>query len=354
MEVRPISYVCRMLISTKAETERIRLPDIDFLRSLAIVIMIYANSFPYAADFEPPGILRILMSLAAPLFIFLSGFTSTLEHSQPKTNITTAGALVLSACFIDIVIWEIIPLYTFDVLYCIAATLFFNGIVRYTHQRQIALIVFTLISYSALHYAFPYSNEITELTLDEADSINIPIAIQQATITGWFPLFPWMAFGFLGRLYGKNLDKIDPILHKFRSTLLICLPLAVLMGYRDSQIPMRMGYIEVFYPPSVFYLLLAFLWIAVLLSYKNRITKLKPSNFFLTLGKSSLLIYMIHAAVNHHFIEPKNIRLNFAGYSILIALLLLLFHFIATLHQLFKQHKYYRSCPIIIRKIFGI
>jgi uncharacterized membrane protein len=343
-----------MLISTKAETERIRLPDIDFLRSLAIIIMIYANSFPYAADFEPPRILRILMSLAAPLFIFLSGFTSTLKHSQPKTNISTAGTLALSACFLDLVIWEIIPLYTFDVLYCIATTLFINSIVKYTNQRQIVLIVFTLILYPALHHSFSYSNEITELTLDETDSISIPIAIKQATITGWFPLFPWMAFGFLGRLYGMNREKIDPILYKVRPVLLICLPLAVLLGYRDSLSPMRMGYIEVFYPPSVFYLLLAFLWIAVLLSFKNRVAQLKPSNFFLTIGKSSLLIYMIHAAINHHIIEPGNIRLNFAEYSILIALLLLLFHFIATSHQLFKKHKYYRSCPIFIRKIFGI
>jgi len=343
-----------MLISSKAETERVRLPDIDFLRSLAIVIMIFANSFPYAADFEPPGVLRLLMSLAAPLFIFLSGFTSTLEHSQPKSNITTAGALVLSACFIDLVIWEIIPLYTFDVLYCIAATLFINSIVKYTHQRQTALIILTLIFYPFLHYTFPYSSDIIELTLEETDYINIPIAFKQATLTGWFPLFPWMAFGFMGRLYGMNRDKIDPKLLKLQTILLICLPVAVLLGHSDSLSPMRMGYIEVFYPPSAFYLLLAFLWIAVLLSFKNRLSQLKSSNFFLTIGKSSLLIYIIHAAINHHIIEPKNIRLSFFEYSILIAFLLLIFHVFASLHQHFKKHKIYMSCPILIRKIFGI
>jgi uncharacterized protein len=335
-------------------TERIRLPEIDFLRSLAIVIMIYANSFPYAANFEPPEVLRLFMSLAAPLFIFLSGFTSTLEHSQSKSNITTVCALVLSACFIDLVIWKIIPLYTFDVLYCIAATLFINSIVIYTNKQQIALIILTLIIYSFLHFTFPYNSDIIELTIEESDYIKIPIAFKQAIFTGWFPLFPWMAFGFMGRLYGMNRDKVDALLFKLRTTLLICLSVAVLLSHNDLQSPMRMGYIEVFYPPSAFYLLIAFLWIAFLLSFKNRLSQLKPYNFLLTIGKSSLLIYIIHAAINHYILEPKKIRLSFLRYTILITFLILIFHILATLNQNFKKHKIYMSCPILIRKIFGI
>jgi uncharacterized membrane protein len=343
-----------MQIPLKSEAERIRLSDIDFLRSLAIVLMIYANSFPYAADFNPPGILRLLMSLAAPLFIFLSGFTSTLNHSRRISNIISAGALFLSAIFVDIVIWGIVPLYTFDVLYCIATTLFINSILSYTHKRQIALIISTLSIYIFLHYNLPYNNEIQELTLDKVDLITLPIALKQAIITGWFPLFPWMAFGFLGRLYGMNLEKFDTILLKLRPFVLICLPIAVLLDYNDSLRPSRMEYIEVFYPPSPLYLLLAFIWIVFLLCLKNKLTHLKPHNFILTIGKSSLLIYILHATINNYFFQKFSINLNFFEYSMLIVLLLLFFHFIASFHQHFKKNKLYSKCPILILKIFGI
>jgi uncharacterized membrane protein len=339
---------------SKEETKRYRLSEIDFMRSLAIVIMIFANSFPYAAGFEPPGILRLLMSLAAPLFIFLSGFTTTINPSSRTSNLTTAGALFLSACLIDTFIWQIVPFYTFDVLYCIAAASLINGAIKYTLRGQIALIFSTLILYAAIRSFLPYENEITELSLEETDAISLGHALSQAFTNGWFPFLPWMTFAFLGRLYGMNRERVDPIILKLRPIILACLPIAVFLDYTDSQSPMRMGYIEVFYPPSALYLLLAFIWIAVLLSFKDLLSKIEPSTFFLTIGKSSLLIYILHAAMNHYFFEERNLSLNAIEYSILVATLLLIFHFVSILHQLSKKHTLYRSCPILVRKIFGI
>ena len=116
----------------------------------------------------------------------------------------------------------------------------------------------------------------------------------------------------------------------------------------------RMGYIEVFYPPSAFYLLLAFLWIATLLSFRNRLSRIQPSTFYLNIGKSSLLIYMLHAAINHFIIEETDPQLNSFGYGVLVASLLVFFHFVSILHQHVKKHTLYKSCPIFVRKIFGI
>ncbi len=324
------------------------------MRSLAIVIMIFANSFPYVAGFEPTGFLRLLMSLAAPLFIFLSGVTSALNETSRARNLTTAAALFISACFIDTVIWQIIPLYTFDVLYCIAAAALINGIIKYTLRGQIALIFSTLILYAAIRGFLPYENEIIELSLEETDAISLGHALSQAFTNGWFPFLPWMSFAFIGRLYGMHREKIDPRLLKLRPILVACLPIAVLLDYTDSQSPMRMGYIEVFYPPSAFYLLLAFIWIAVLLSFTDRLSKIEPSSFFLMIGKSSLLIYILHAALNHYFFEEKNLSLNSLEYSVLIATLLVVFHIVSILHQRSKTHTLYKLCPILVRKIFGI
>jgi uncharacterized membrane protein len=343
-----------MQISSEGLTGSHRLSEIDFLRSLAIVIMIYANSFPYAASFEPSGLLRLLMSLAAPLFIFLSGFTSTLNHIYSKSNLLTAVALLCSACLIDTVIWEIVPFYTFDVLYCIAASAFVNSIVRYTYRAQLFLIAASLTLYGIVRITLPYEWEISELSLGEADSIHFGVSISQALVNGWFPIIPWMSFAFLGRLYGMNRDRVNALLHVYRPALIIILCVAVLLAYKDSQSPMRMGYIEVFYPPSASYLLLAFLWIAALLSFRNRLSRIQPSAYYLNIGKSSLLIYMLHAAINHFIIEKIDPQLNAFGYGVLIASLLVFFQFFSILHQHFKKHTLYKSCPIFVRKIFGI
>ena len=343
-----------MRISSEGLVVSRRLSEIDFLRSLAIVIMIYANSFPYAASFEPSGLLRLLMSLAAPLFIFLSGFTGTLNHTYSKSNLLTAAALLCSACLIDTVIWEIVPFYTFDVLYCIAASAFVNSIVRYTHLAQLVLIVACLLLYGIIHMTLPYEWEISELSLGETDSIHFGVSISQALVNGWFPIIPWMSFAFIGRLYGMNRDRVNALLQVYRPGLVIGLCVSVFLAYNDSQSPMRMGYIEVFYPPSAFYLLLAFLWIATLLSFSNRLSRIQPSTFYLNIGKSSLLIYMLHAAINHFIIEETDPQLNSFGYGVFVASLLVFFHFVSILHQHVKKHTLYKSCPIFVRKIFGI
>lgn len=330
-----------------------RLSEIDLMRSLAIVIMIYANSFPYAADFEPHPMLRLLMSLAAPLFIFLSGFTSTLAHGYKRANFLTALALFCSACFVDTIVWEIIPFYTFDVLYCIATAALINSLVHYTDLRIYALMGLTIIVYLSIHYYLPYDTEIQELQLSEFHNFRLSDLQSQALTNGWFPFFPWIAFSFLGRYYGMNRSRIDTMLEKTKPLYLLLLPLTAFMAFGDAQSAMRMGYIEVFYPPSLPYLLMAAVWIASLLSLNKVFSRIPADSYFLVIGKSSLLIYILHSIINHYILESLDMNLEVVPYSMLIVFFVMLFSAVAILHQSFRKHQFIKSWPLFFRKIFG-
>ena len=63
-----------------------RLNTIDFLRGIAVFIMIISNSTPYIFNLSSYNTIRIIFSLAAPIFIFLSSYTTQMnfENNKPE------------------------------------------------------------------------------------------------------------------------------------------------------------------------------------------------------------------------------------------------------------------------------
>jgi uncharacterized membrane protein len=100
-----------------------RLDTIDFLRGIAVFIMIIANSTPYIFNLSSYNTLRIIFSLAAPIFIFLAGYTTQMNFENNKLEkLIRIFQVILIAVIIDIFVWRSIPFYTFDVLYLIGAS----------------------------------------------------------------------------------------------------------------------------------------------------------------------------------------------------------------------------------------
>ena len=176
------------------------------MRTLAILIMLVANTLPYAESIVPPNWLRILCSLAAPLFIFLSGYSVHL--SRPRTGwaayIPTIGVL-FAAVFVDVFAWRIVPLLEFDVLYLISAGLFINTALR-NSPRAIAFLTVLLLllapfSASQFHYRF----DMDELSLfSSSATLTNWISMQpihRLVIDGWFPLIPWLSYALLGNAF---------------------------------------------------------------------------------------------------------------------------------------------------------
>ena len=106
-----------------------RLASIDLLRTISIIIMIIANSSPYILVSPHSIWLRLISSLAAPLFIFLSGYSFFVSFNQNKNfyhKFSQALYILISAVFVDVFIWQIMPFQTFDVLYLISFALLIN------------------------------------------------------------------------------------------------------------------------------------------------------------------------------------------------------------------------------------
>lgn len=300
--------------------------SVDLLRGLAIFTMIAANMAAHSLE-EPHALyVRIYGSLAAPLFIFLAGmmvsYTISVKSHPLSYYLKRGGLTLLIGALIDIFLWDILPFMTFDVLYVIGIAMppifFFNRLNRSLQLLFIGLI-FGITPF--LQYHFGYAESPTELALADLQSFGdvqqIPI-LKQFFIDGWFPLFPWIGVAFLGAYIGNlkqtmNAESFSKLMLKAGSvSLLIGMALwsyfnpqmATNTGFVETShannlygiLLSREGYSELFYPPTIYYLLtfLGFILISIpVMKQLQHLRVIQPLSVF---GRSSLLVYILHTA----------------------------------------------------------
>ena len=97
---------------------------VDSVRGAAILIMFAANLWPYAIPkADCPIWLRLIFSTAAPFFVFLSGVSIAFAEEARKPVgdlLKRIIQVLLIGVIIDILVWQIVPFYNFDVLYLIS------------------------------------------------------------------------------------------------------------------------------------------------------------------------------------------------------------------------------------------
>lgn len=326
---------------------------IDELRSLAIALMVFANSAAYFFNTELNSFYRIAASLSAPLFVFLAG--SNLIHSSQaplKKFLIRGFSLLTTAAFIDTVLWGIVPFTTYDVLYLISFGIMICGVLRMGAVADFALG--TLIILLAFVFQSHYRFEINEISL-MAEHITTPnifdFSIKRALIDGWFPIFPWVGYMFLGRWAISNAKTSKTIV--FLSFILF-----VLLYYymTKSQLnPIRNNYIEVFYPITLRFLLLSlsFVVFALLIGFNLGGRTGRDELRKYTLGKRSLSIYIIHCLFIAKFecFFPKNSIWFFLLFcSIQFTVFLVFVRFM----ELNIVQKYKSIIPLPLKKLFGI
>ena len=275
-----------------------RLSSIDIIRGFAILIMIFANAYPYLYPFEYcPKLLRLLFSSAAPIFIFLSGVSLRLAQEngkEIKSLILRAFQILFFAIIIDMLIWSISPFITMDVLYLISYSLLLTiFLISFSDKIKLitAIVIVIFLAVTNNYYNF----ELNEIPLGRFFSENsLFLFLHHVFIDGWFPVFPWTGFTILGYLICKNritLSKysnymlLSGITFIFGFSLLYNIELVNLNPIRD-------GYTEIFYPVSIaflFYVFGLFFVITLLFNFNLRGFRLVS-----LLGKFSLPIYFIH------------------------------------------------------------
>jgi uncharacterized membrane protein len=304
------------------------LTSIDKLRGIAVMIMIVANSYPYFVPIEYcPPFLRVVFSSAAPVFIFLSGFSFRLAIENGKRSnalVKRALQVLFYAVIIDLCVWQIVPFSTMDVLYLISFSLLLTLMIVKLSEKVISIIVLTTI-FSVFIIPDFYQFNLQEFTL----GVQLPHhffsqIVHHMLVDGWFPILPWTGFVLLGYFIAKH----RLVLAKYKRYFLILGMSLILVYYMMIQLsyipvnPLRDGYCEIFYPvqwPFLFFIFGIYSSIIFLVS-----TEWKGFSQISGVGKFSLPVYLIHVVLIKLFIplfdqdkENFNMLLMLTGFLML-------------------------------------
>ena len=301
----------------------------DVLRGLAILTMLCANVVGYVTPAaEHPLWLRIYGSFAAPLFITLAGLVASLgirSKGYGFVYFLKRGLLIIgtAALVIDVAIWRILPFTTYYVLYLIGygfIVLFFFEKLRL--PGKIAVIVLVIAATPLLQRYLGYADLPSEYDLRgrlTSQSLHKTTIWQHWLVDGWFPVFPWIAFAFLGGVMLEIKERFG----SYRDWRVLGTSLIALVGggavfwkYSFAGLLVERGqYSEVFYPPTPAYVVVAIGVIGVLAAAVEGGAGGAVYFPVRLLGRASMFIYILHTALVEivilpHFTDPKTEQLT--------------------------------------------
>ena len=296
---------------------------VDLLRGIAIVLMVGANTIPYLLAPPVPFGIRVLSSLAAPLFILLSGMMVALSCTQKRRPfpyfLIRGGMVILVAALLEALVWDVVPGVSMDVLFLIGISLpvayLFLCLPRPARWGIVAAIfcltpfVEFIVGYPALPLQVPLAG-----FWDAIAGGLLPAAAGDWIAGGWFPLFPWLGVALLGAELGTVRWTRDGI-QSFATgraaaiaLLVLCSGILLWAAYPGTQLA-RYGYAELFYPPVPGFFVFAAGAILCLFVIADCIPPARIPAPLTLMGGCSLAIYVLHSAVIAWIIEPPGILL---------------------------------------------
>ncbi|MCU0663972.1 MAG: DUF1624 domain-containing protein [Myxococcota bacterium] len=290
-----------------------RWTGLDFLRGVAVVLMVAANLSP--ALCAPRHILfRLLASCAAPLFVGLSGLMVGLLCERPSStlwySLKRGGLLWLVAALVDLLAWGNAPFITFDVLYLIGASLpLCTLLCRLPLAWGVACTVVvlgmgpTFILWHGYEAALPAASLRGMHALGQGE---VGEMVEAFLFDGWFPLFPWAGLAGMGALLGKTRLRAGRGLPT--SSVLVGAVLMVMgalwWAVEPGPAHQREGYAELFYPPTPGFLLCS---VGACLVVFTAALQRRAPRWTLpvqVLGEASLLAYVAHCLILAHVVHP--------------------------------------------------
>lgn len=329
---------------------------IDIMRGVAIVLMVAAHQAGYLMLTDNVSLIfRFFASLAAPIFVLLAGMMVARKVSLDiKLNYSSyvkrAGVILLIASTIDVVIHGDFPFITFDILYLIGFSMLLMPIYSKLNKlsRYLWLIMILLLT-PVVQMFLGYEFLLQELNINSAIlQISLSTVLHHLFVDGWFPLFPWLAVVFIGYEFGlnrwnkqttKNLRLGNWV---FLSAMLtINLSMWLLFNSFNHS---RVGDIELFYPPSVLFILaacsLTFLGIKAIdnLNIKSQILS--------RLGSCSLLLYISHLAMLALFLDKYVVTTNTFYWSVGLIIHIIFLYLISIFADRIRKSKINLIYPV--------
>ena len=295
-----------------------RLYWIDVFRGLAILLMIPANLAPYYAMPHEMWY-RIFGSYAAPMFVSISaGMVMLRGDRHPAKYYVERGLLVLLVgVLLDAALWLIMPGTSFDVLYIIGPGMILAWLARnWNSWRTLAAVAFFFAMSVVLRNNVGYNETAYQIYWNDFAWPAFPRLMQSWFIDGWFAIFPWMGFSLFGvwlfrMLFRSAETKPSPAVLLFGAACavigfsLLWMPVQGLDNFASNAIiESREAYSEIFYPPTMSYLLSA---VGVVILFALGVRMLKPHKVWSALayfGRYSMLVYILHQALGYRVVSP--------------------------------------------------
>ena len=216
----------------------------------------------------PPLPVRLADSLAAPVFVALSGFMVALTASRHGFLyfLANRGLWILAvAALVDLVVWRIYPFTSMDVLYLMGASipLAYLALKLRSWQRITLIAVLVALGW-ILRRLLGYTEFPLEVYIWGERSSPLTAAtkmglFQHWLVDGWFPVFPWLAFAVLGAHLGQSFRQRGADF--VGEALLLGIGLTISGAIAFAAVPPntfpRETFSELFYPPTVQFTVLA-------------------------------------------------------------------------------------------------
>lgn len=340
---------------------------VDILRGLAIFTMVGANMAASVAAQPHPFGLRLYGSFAAPMFILLSGmmvaFTAQTKEYGWKHFLLRGAMIMTMGVFVDVVIWNgVCPFVDVDVLYLIGLSIplaYFYLRLKTSSQWVVIVLIFLMTPF--LQKILGYTEYVNPIYLWGEQAEPVPVTTETNIfnhwiVDGWFPIFPWLGFSLLGVKFAYQRWKYQTFgIFGKKSLLFLGLGFltfgSVIWWIYPGRLLIREDASELFYPPTIGYILTA-IGLILTLFY---IVDWKPSLFIYkplrSLGESSLFMYVIHIPFIEYVISPI-----WSKQSVQIFLFIyigFLFFLILLAHGLRVLKSRWRDRPFIIKFLLG-
>jgi uncharacterized membrane protein len=290
---------------------------IDILRGVAILTMVAANLAASALEGPHPLWFRLYGSFAAPFFVLVSGMMvaySVRRKGYSLGHFAARGAIVIGiAALLEVVIWKFYPFVSVDVLYLIGVSLPLVCLaLRMSRPARWTIVAVIFLMTPILQYAIGYADYPTEVPLsgDPRDALDATSVFNHWLLDGWFPLFPWLGFALLGaQLADLRVSHASGATGWLRSAPAAGLAIAgsgiLIWWLYPGDLMTRAGYSELFYPPTLGFIMTASGLAIVLLAMIDRNPGLVVYGPLRLLGESALLMYLLHIVLIKYVIAPE-------------------------------------------------
>ena len=180
-----------------------RYPSIDILRTLAIQVMVLVHFSENLSGYTPP-----ITGFGAPLFAFLSGVSYFLwaagQQAKGRTEEDISKVSIRRGLFVfgvgvtfNVLVWLPEETFNWDVLTFIGSALLVLNIAR---RMPVPLLIFTAATILLVSPALRIQADYSEFWVNGYFEYDFTLSdiLSGYLVTGYFPIFPWLAFSLAG------------------------------------------------------------------------------------------------------------------------------------------------------------